>query len=202
MNLSRTERKRIERPWFTRGIQKSIETRQKYYIESLQNPELHERYTKHRNMVKRLITNSKRNVNKKKIYLSNNKSKAMWEVINTSLNKKPKSCRKKITKIKNDNNEIITDNKEIAEIFNKYFVGIGTDMANKIPNTPHEIYGPRMVNSLSFNKSNYLEVEQLINNSFGSRLFVIVNVSIRMDMNMRMYLSVSVCVLMCECVSV
>ena len=29
-NLSRTERKRIERPWFTRGIQKSIETRQKY----------------------------------------------------------------------------------------------------------------------------------------------------------------------------
>jgi len=62
-----------------------------------------------------MITNSKRNVNKKKILLSNNKSKAMWEVINTSLHKKPKSCRKKITKIKNDKDEIITDNKEIAD---------------------------------------------------------------------------------------
>ena len=99
-DLSRTERKRIERPWFTLGIEKSIETRQKYYIESLYNAELRERYTKYRNMLKRMITKSKRNVNKKKILLSNNKSKAMWEVINTSLHKKPKSCRKKDSKNK------------------------------------------------------------------------------------------------------
>ena len=35
-------------------------------------------------------------------------------------------------------------------------------MANNIPNIPHEIYGPRMLNSLSFNKIDCYEVEKLI----------------------------------------
>ena len=49
-------------------------------------------------MVKLMIKNSKRNENKRKILLSNKKSKAMWDVINNSLNKKKSLLNQKSKK--------------------------------------------------------------------------------------------------------
>lgn len=89
-NLSRKELRKMIKPWLTRGILISIKNRQKYYTEGILNPQLWERYTKYRNMLKQIITKSKINVNRKRIMLSNNKSRAMWDIINKSLNKKPK----------------------------------------------------------------------------------------------------------------
>ena len=47
--MSRSEMKRQNKPWLTRGILISIKTRQKYYIESLKHPILREKFTKYRN---------------------------------------------------------------------------------------------------------------------------------------------------------
>ena len=85
----------------------------------------------------------------------------MWEVINKSLNKKPKSSKSKITKLKVDSN-IITDNKMMADVFNKYFVGIGKNMADKIPQIENTIYSKREVQSMLFNETSPDEIIDII----------------------------------------
>ena len=65
--MSRSEKKRLNKPWLTRGILISINTRQKHYVDSIKLPILRERYTKYRNLLKHVISCSKRNENRKKI---------------------------------------------------------------------------------------------------------------------------------------
>ena len=161
--MTRSEKKRMNKPWLTRGILISISTRQKYYIDSIKLPILRERYTKYRNLLKHVISCSKRNENRKKILLANNKSKAMWEVINMSLNKNPKGAKPKIKKLKNSSGEFITENKKMANQFNEYFVGIGKNMAQKIPNVENVIHSPRIPNTLVFTNTTSQEVEDIFN---------------------------------------
>ena len=83
----------------------------------------------------------------------------MWEVINMSLKKTPKSSKPKISKLKLDSNEITTDNGKMANIFNEYFVGIGKNMAQKIQNVPNVIHSPRVSQSIIFTDTTSTEVE-------------------------------------------
>lgn len=68
---------------------------------------------------KKIISLTKRVQNIYKIKTSNNKSKTTWDVINKTRYNIPKEP---ILKIKNDNNEYVTDPTEIANLFNNYFV--------------------------------------------------------------------------------
>ena len=114
-------------------------------------------------MVKMLIRNSKRNENKKIIISANKKSKAMWEIINNSLNKKKKSKKTIVTKLKLSNNEVTKDNVTITNKFNEYFTNVGRSMAEKIPHTPHIIHSPRICNSIAFTETDCHEIDSIIN---------------------------------------
>ncbi len=132
------------------------------FIEKNKNPGLEANYIRYRNMVKQLIRNSKRNENKKKILLSNKKSKTMWEVINNSLNKKKKTKKPKIKKLKISATEITTDDEKISNNFNQYFTNIGKNMADKIPQIANTIHSPRVSNSIMFSETSSCEIEEII----------------------------------------
>ena len=161
--MTRAEKRRLNKSWLTRGILISIKTRQKHYIDSLKLPILRDRYKKYRNLLKHVISLSKRNENRKKILLANNKSKAMLEVINTSLNKNPKGRKPKIRKLKTSSGETITDGEKMANQFNEYFVSVGTNMAKNIPNIPNIIHSPRKSQTIVFTDTNSNEVEDILN---------------------------------------
>lgn len=62
--------------------------------------------------------------------ISNNKTKAMWNIINVRTNKKPTKEKFNI-KLK-INNKVISDTKQIVNIFNNHFTSIGENR-KKLP---------------------------------------------------------------------
>ena len=161
-NRTRNEKRKLGKTWLTKGILTSIKNRKKMFTKMNKNPSLEANYIRYRNMVKQLIRNSKRNENKKKILLSNKKSKTMWEIINNSLNRKKKTNKPKIKKIKISATEVTTDNSKISNKFNEYFTNIGKSMAEKIPQIPNVIHSPRVSNSIMFSETTSQEIELII----------------------------------------
>lgn len=64
--------------------------------------------------------------------LNNMNSKNIWNCIKFILYNKDKSEKHTINKIKNKDNKIISDQEEICEYINNYFVNVGVELASKI----------------------------------------------------------------------
>ena len=72
------------------------------------------------------------NYYKNKINECQNNSKAVWRVIN-EITKRKKQTRNALRKLKFDNGTTLESSKEIADALNKYFVGVGPNLAEKLP---------------------------------------------------------------------
>ena len=124
---------KIKNPWITRGILRSIKTRNKLYKSYISKPSEHNLkiYKKYRNKLTDIIRTSKKTYYSQKIGTAEGDINATWKIINNLINKnKPQN---KIDNLKVDSQpENITDPTEIAHIFNSYFTNIGPDLASKI----------------------------------------------------------------------
>ena len=160
--ITEQEKRKFSKPWVTKGILKSIEIRDIYYMKSKKNPIYKDKYRKQRNWVTHLIAKSHKKCNIEKISKANNKSKAMWEVINQSLRRKRKKSKVEITKIKNKQNEIVTNKQGIANTFNDFFVNVGKNMAKHLPHINNNINCSANANSMFFTNTTCCEIEELI----------------------------------------
>ena len=123
--------------WITRGILKSINTKNKLYKQLVQtskrNVDAYEhlkvRFNRYRNILKHSIKDAKR------IYFQNifekfkHDIKRTWSIINESLHRKKKTISPRIFY---HNGKTLEDPSEIANAFNEYFISIGPSLANKI----------------------------------------------------------------------
>ena len=98
----------------------------------------------------------------KRIQNAKNKSKVIWQVINGSLYQNKKKSRNSITKIKNSDEEHVSNSHEIANTFNDFFVNIGKKMADKIPECENRIASPQAEGSLVIEETNPEEIMKLI----------------------------------------
>ena len=123
--------------WITRGILKSINTKNKLYKQLVQtskrNVDAYEhlkvRFNRYRNILKHSIKDAKR------IYFQNifakfkHDIKRTWSIINEPLHRKKETISSRLFY---HNGKTLEDPSEIANAFNEYFISIGPSLANKI----------------------------------------------------------------------
>ena len=167
--LSRKEKSFWFKPWLTRGIITSMNTRDALHRESLKsdNEEDHKYYKRYKNFVTRMQNKSYNDYHSKNLeeHQKNNNKKKIWESINEIANYK----RKKTTEIKWLAHEgtQIRGTKEITNCLNTHFNSIGKRMAEKIhnPNTTNFdnlSHIPEQINSLFLRPTTVEELIKLI----------------------------------------
>ena len=116
--------------WLTHGLKKSIKTKNKLYVKSIKTPTLHniKVYKEYRNKLNSLLRKTER-LHYDQLFVKNkNNLKKSWAIIKQVINKRKNQIVFSKFKI---NNNIVTDEKIIANNFNKYFVNLGPSLAQR-----------------------------------------------------------------------
>ena len=129
--------KHRKEPWVTRGILKSLKTKEKLYIKMIKskntpNYDINRiNYTVYVTIYKRIIKQAKIQYWNSKFEYSKQNMKQTWNNINDILNKSKNKCDFP-EKFYFENKEI-SDHHEIANRFNTHYVNMGSTLANQIP---------------------------------------------------------------------
>lgn len=132
--------KRLQNPWMTKGILKSIEQKFTLYKSYKIGMLDHDTYKTYRNHLTNIIKRTKANYYSQKFSNFKLSTRKIWELINDIGNTKSKiqTTSKCITV----NSQTINDPHEISVAFNKYFSQIAPKLADELPpsQTSHNSY--------------------------------------------------------------
>ena len=120
----------VQKPWITPAIKCSIKKKSIYfkmYKSGLISLSFRNRY---RNNLNRIIKSAKNDYYMNKFQSIQKNSKKTWNLINRVTNRK--NINQNIEKIK-FNDETITDEFEASNVFNEFFVNIGSRLSNALP---------------------------------------------------------------------
>ena len=133
--LSRKDAKLRQKPWLTKGLLKSIKTKNNMFVAlckvKFRDQELLQKYKNYRNYLNHAKYSAKLEYYKKLFDNNKNDSSKTWKLINEIIHHK-----KNNTKFPNCieyNNKPITNLEDVSNIFNNYFINIGSNLANSIP---------------------------------------------------------------------
>ena len=123
---------RLSKPWLSKGLLKSIRTKNKLYKQYLSNqsPLYETGYKKYKNKLNHSLRIAKRLYYEKKIDAVKSNAKATWKVLNEIIKTKKKAS--KINAIFKVDDQEITDPVDIANRFCSYFSNIGPNLAKNI----------------------------------------------------------------------
>ena len=124
-----------QKPWLTKGIQRSLKNKNKLYKELIKRPtpENKLKYKQYRNKLHHLIRISKKRHYKEKFEQTQGNVKKTWSLINKIINKN--KSNKNFPSAFSYNENDITDPYEIANKFNEYFANVGPKLAEKVPSS-------------------------------------------------------------------
>ena len=130
---TRKETKLSNKPWITKGIRKSIKTKQKLFKNILKNKSdtKWNFYKIYRNKLCHIIEASKRNHFNSEINHFQHNPKKIWKTINNIISLKRNKSNILIKQL-NDDNKIIENPVDISNTFNNFFTNIGTNLSDKI----------------------------------------------------------------------
>ena len=163
---NRSNYKKIPRqPWITKSLLKSINKKNKLYFKYRKdpNPQNKLRYVRYRNILSSSLRLAKRMYFSKQFDKCKFDLKSTWKVINEVMKTKTNSGPPKY--IFKDGLQI-DNSTDMAEIFNDYFVNLGPDLANKIPNSRtsfHSFLKDRNSESLFFVPIVEEEIIEIVN---------------------------------------
>ena len=130
------EIKFAHKPWISRALQKSILERKRLFrLSRITHPNQSERkhkYNKYKKKLEKALFAAKCKFFSDKISEYQNKTKALWRIINEITKRKNKS-KTMISKISLDNGRVVENPKDIANALNEYFVAVGPNLADKLP---------------------------------------------------------------------
>ena len=131
--------------WITKGIMKSIAYRDKMYIKlkslsinSYEFPRQQIQLKTYNRILKTCIRIAKKTYYEKNFQKYKSDIKGTWSCINQMINKS--KTTKQVVKTFSVNGENITDAKDIANEFNKYYIDVGYNLASKIVNPENKSY--------------------------------------------------------------
>ena len=114
------------KPWISPAILASINRRHALFVIKNQNPTDQNKlaYNTYRNTLNDLLREAKRRYLQNQLELNKTNSKKLWQVLNGVI--KGKSTYSQLPDaFVNENGELISEKKEIAEAFNNFFISIG-----------------------------------------------------------------------------
>ena len=158
--------KTIRSPWLTPGIFNSIKSKNKLYKEYIHNPTDNNKikFTVYRNKLTSIIRFAKKNYYKNLFESNKNNLAKTWQTINNVIGcAKPRSNNIKIK----HNNNILTNDHEIANAFNDFFTSVGPNLASKIPscsNSFHDYFPFSNISSFFLTPANIADVINIIQN--------------------------------------
>ena len=120
-------------PWLSRGLLKSINKKNRLYKKFIQSPTISRelKYKAYKNKLNHLIRIAKRTYYDSKLEDAKNDLRTTWKLLNEVINKR-KINPSPPSSFKSDG-KVITEPKEIADRFCKYFTSIGPNLASGIP---------------------------------------------------------------------
>ena len=134
--LSRKEMKLKSKPWITKGLLKSISTKNKLFQQCYKqnNPFLGAKYKSYLNTLTKIKEIAKRNYYQNELTTHRGDLAKQWKIINEII------CHKKasneVINVLTDHHKCnITDKVKIANLFNEFFTNVGTSLDSKISRT-------------------------------------------------------------------
>ena len=126
--------KNLASPWITSGIAKSSKRKQKLYEKYLKRKTLRneENYKNYKRLFESIKQKSKTKYYSERLSKYQNNVKKTWDVIKEVIGN-TKSSSNILPNRLIVNNVEVSDRKQIAEHFNKYFVNVGPNLATSIP---------------------------------------------------------------------
>ena len=167
IKLSRNQQRLLKKPWLTRGIVKSINSKHAMYkTHFLSNdPAKIAKYKKYSNKINQLKNISKKTYFCRHFEMCKSNLKATWKLIGTLIKRKTKSqtTPQKIAR----NNKIYTSTEDIADQFNKHFINVGPNLASKIDKSnenPTQYISSPLINSFVMENVTEAQVSNLFKN--------------------------------------
>jgi exonuclease III len=128
--------KRLDRPWLTSGILKSIEQKHKLFMSTKTGLIPQCLYISYRNKLQTIIKNAKRAYYKRKFDESNGNTKNQWKLLNNLLNTNAGSDKPNLPDALVINGNTISEPIEMANELNTYFSNVGQITSDSIPLSP------------------------------------------------------------------
>ena len=130
---SKSMRRKLQKPWITKGMLKSIRKRHKLYISHFfsADPKKVKQYKTYSNKLNKIINIAKKKYFEAQFALNKANVKMTWKLIGTIVNRKKKKTEtipKLIYK-----NKCFTDRKDICNKLNEYFINVGPNLASQLP---------------------------------------------------------------------
>lgn len=163
----KSNKKYVKRePWVTAGLLASSCTKNKLYAKTLKNPTLPNtnKYKEFNSIYNKLRRILKKNYYKDKLDQVRFDIKATWKVLNYILGKR-KDCRS-IPAYINDNGQMKSDKRQIADAFNIFFASVGPTTASSIkpPDQSFDTYlPPQNRNSIFIEPVQTTEIINIVN---------------------------------------
>ena len=154
--------KKINKPWLTDAIMLIINRKHALFRKLKRNEVSLEFYKQYCNMTKRQIELSKREYYLSKFEMHKHDTTATWKFLNSIC--RNSSRKDNFTKI-DTSNGIISDSKAIANYFNDYFISVGRDLTQSIPDlneSPLQFMGERSPVSMFVTPCSSFDVEKVI----------------------------------------
>ena len=122
------------KPWLTENLKESIKHKNKLYAKFKKYPSFFNEstYLIYQQVLQKTLRFAERDYYDSKFLQYKNDLVKSWKILKQVINRRKKS---KTTSKFLIGSKIVTDNKEIAESFNKFYVNIGASLASKIPET-------------------------------------------------------------------
>lgn len=152
--------------WLTKGIKQCCKNKRllKILITKTKNPILTKYYRKYEKILKKTVVTAKKQHFKHKMIKSSNKVKTMWSIINERTNKKERREKQNIV-IQTNNNNMTSEPKEVANIFNNFFASIGkTSTSPSVSKPKNTSIMSSTENSIFLSPVDPYEVNTLIKN--------------------------------------
>lgn len=133
---SKSNKKKILKPWITPSILRSIRKRDRMFTKTIKQPlnkDLQTAYKQYKNTLNQLTKNVKENYYLDQLELNKGNMRKKWQIINEAANRTNKEKRSFPIKDWLNEKENVKNEKDAANVLNNYFSTIGSVLASTIP---------------------------------------------------------------------
>ncbi|XP_045460890.1 uncharacterized protein LOC123671209 [Harmonia axyridis] len=151
------------RDWITAGVVESVNHKNELYKKYIREPDKYrEEFVRYRNHLNRIIRAAKCSYYSEKIEKNGGSSRNLWSIL-----KEKYKCGNKVgvKGIRGGDGSRTEDEREVADIFNGYFINAASDLANNLTVADTKPFKPgKIQHSFFLNPTTPAEVESTINN--------------------------------------